>query len=132
MSFRNSISALKKKLKRQLTGGRNAPERPAANAGGEGVDSTGSPAQQEPHTETEDERGQEGSGAKEQGTEHGRAGKRVEEVDSPLQPGLVPLLESIAGGLAAVPKHHSVWFISSATSSIDGAYSFPSNRWAIA
>ena len=136
MNFRNPFSALKKKLKRQLAGGRNGPERPAANAGGERVDLTGSPAQQESHAETEDERGREVSGATEQGTEVSRAegegvdGKKVEEADPTLQPGLVPLLKSVAGGLTAALKHSDVWSISP-TASIDGAHSCPSNRWEI-
>ena len=133
MCFQNPFSGLKK-LKRQLAGGRHGPERRGANTDGEEVDLTGPLAQPEPHVETEAGDGREGSVVKGKGAEVGRTegddtnGKKVEEVDSPPQPDLLPLLKSVAGDLTAILKHCDVRPIFPTTLSINDAHCFPSNR----
>jgi len=136
MCFKNPFAELKKKLKRQLAGGRLEPER-GANTGGEGIDLTCLPAQPEPHVETGGGDGLEGNEAKGKGTEVGRiegdgtGGRKIEEADSPSQPDIVPLLKSVADGLAAVLKHYGVRPISSTTLSINDAHYCPSNQWSV-
>jgi len=50
MEFRDRFSRLKEKVKHRLTGNKPKPDKPRADADGEGVDSTGSP---EPHVSGE-------------------------------------------------------------------------------
>jgi len=137
MCFKNPFAELKKKLKRQPAGGRHELERRGANAGGEGIDLTGSLAQPEPHVETGAGDELEGNEAKRKRTEvgatggDGTGGMKIKKADSPSQPDIVPLLKSVADGLATVLNHYDVRPISPTTLSINNAHYCPSDRWSI-
>jgi len=136
MCFKNPFAELKKKLKRQLAGGRHEPERRGTNTGGEGIELSDSLAP-ESHVGTGGGDSPEGNGATEKGAEVGRiegdgtGGRKTEEADSPSQPDTVPLLKSVADGLAAVLKHYEVRPISPTTLYINDTHYFPSNQWTV-